>query len=49
MVNSRGWARVIEGAETVIAVGPLGMKLLNSKDGQLAEIRAVRSLPAGVM
>ena len=45
----RGWARVIEGAETVIPVGPLGMKLLNSTDGQVAEIRAVRSRPVGVM
>lgn len=45
----RGWARVTEGTESVLSIGPAGMRLLNADPGDGIEIRAVHAAPAGVL
>jgi N-methylhydantoinase B len=45
----RGWARVTEGTESVLSIGPAGMRLLNADPGDGIEIRAVHAAPEGVL
>ena len=45
----RGWARVIEGTDAVLSVGPAGMRLLNAEPSDGIEIRAVHAAPEGVL
>ena len=45
----RGWAKISKATASVIPVGPVGIKLLNAKPGEIAEIRPVSSVPAGVL
>ena len=45
----RGWARVTEGTESVLSIGPAGMRLLNADPGDEIEIRAVHAAPEGVL
>lgn len=45
----RGWARVTEGTDFVLSIGPAGMKLLNADPGDGVEIRAVHAAPEGVL
>ena len=45
----RGWARVTEGTDAVLSIGPAGMRLLNADPGDGIEIRAVHAAPEGVL
>ena len=45
----RGWARVTEGTDAVLSIGPAGMRLLNADSGDGIEIRAVHAAPEGVL
>ncbi|MBK17654.1 MAG: 5-oxoprolinase [Rhodospirillaceae bacterium] len=45
----RGWARVSDGQDAVIVIGPVGIKLLNANPGDTVEVRAVQAAPDGVL
>ena len=45
----RGWARVEDSANSIISLGPTGMRLLGADPGDQLEIRAVQTAPEGVV
>ena len=45
----RGWARVEDSANSIISLGPTGMRLLGADTGDQLEIRAVQTAPEGVV
>ena len=45
----RGWARVEDSANSIISLGPTGMRLLGANPGDQLEIRAVQTAPEGVV
>jgi len=45
----RGWAKISKATKSIISVGPVGIKLLNAKPGEMAEIRPVSSAPVGIL
>ena len=45
----RGWARVTKATDSLLSIGPAGMRLLNADPGDGIEIRAVHAAPEGVL
>ena len=45
----RGWARVEDSANSIISLGPTGMRALGADSGDEIEIRAVQTAPEGVV